>query len=185
MTPQSRSPRTPEELAGGAGEVCSTWVTAAGLVHIAETTFPTGGRSQEQDAVITALVVHYRCLVNFVAGDYNGKWHRNDVCPEDFVGRPWWSTDDDLDRVMRARLRVLNTEVQHISWERLEDRMTLWPFGYLIREVNAALCEFTEVLVNQGAPGADRFASARSVTHPLLPYKVFDRISYIEPAAPR
>ena len=101
------------------------------------------------------------------------------------MGRPWWSIDDDLDRVMRARLRVFNTEVQHISWERLEDRMTLWPFGFLIREVNVALCEFTEVLVNLGLPGADDFIRARSVTHPLLPDKVFDRISYIEPADPR
>lgn len=185
MASLSRSPRTPEDLERGAREICSTWVTAAELVHIAETTFPTMGRSQEQEAVITALVVHYRCLVNFVAGDYGGNWRRNDVCPEDFVGRPWWSTDDDLDRVMRARLRVLNTEVQHISWERLGNRMTLWPFGYLIREVNAVLCEFTEVLVNQGSPGAGEFIRTRSVTHPLLPSKLFDRISYIEPAAPR
>lgn len=185
MAPPPRPPRIPEELERGASEICSTWVNAAELVHFAETTFPKVGRSLEQEAVITALVVHYRCMVNFVAGDYGGQWHRSDLCPEDFVGRPWWSTDHDLDRVMRARLRILNTEVQHISWKRLENRMTMWPFGYLIREVNVALCEFTEVLVNQGSPGAAEFDRARSVTHPLLPYKVFDAISYIEPAAPR
>lgn len=184
MAPRQRPSRTPEELERGASEICSTWVNAAELVHIAEATFPTVGRSLEQEAVITALVVH-RCLVNFVAGDYGGNWHRTDVCPQDFVGSPWWSTDDDLDRVMRARLRILNTEVQHISWERLEDRMTLWPFGYLIREVNFVLCEFTEVLANQGTPGVAQFVRARSVAHPLLPDKVFDAISYIEPANPR
>jgi hypothetical protein len=86
---------------------------------------------------------------------------------------------------MRARLRILNTEVQHISWERLENRMTMWPFGYLIREVNAALCEFTDVLASQKPTGAAEFVRARSVTHPLLPYKVFDAISYIKPADPR
>lgn len=185
MASRPRPQRTPKERERGASEICSTWVTAAELVHIAETTFPRTGRSLEQEAVITALVVHYRCLVNFVAGDYGGTWHEKDVCPEDFVGQPWWSTDDELDRVMRARLRILNTEVQHISWARLEDRMTMWPFGYLIREVNAALCEFTEVLVSQGLPGAAEFVRARLVTHSLLPEKVYDAISYIEPADPR
>lgn len=180
-----RAPRTPDELERGASEICSTWIAAAELVHVAETTFPMTGRSLEQEAVITALVVHYRCLVNFVSGGYGGKWHPNDVCPEDFLGRPWWTADEDVDRVMRGRLRILNTEVQHVSWERLQDRMTLWPFGYLIREVNAALCEFTDLLESQRLPGAAEFVRARSVTHSLLPRKVFAAISYVEPAGPR
>lgn len=180
-----RAPRTRDELESGAKEICSTWITAAELVRLAETTFPKMGRSMEQEAVITALVVYYRCLVNFVSGDYGGRWHANDVCPEDFLGHPWWTADDDLDRVMRGRLRILNTEVQHVSWERLQDRMTLWPFGYLIREVNAALCEFTDLLESQRLPGAAEFVRAKSVTHPLLPQRVFDAISYIEPADPR
>jgi hypothetical protein len=156
----------------------------ARLVHIAETTFPKAGRSQEQDAVITALVVHDRCLVNFVAGDYGGNWHPNDV-----VLRTSW------DAVVERRRRPGSCHegppprpepggAAHLMGPARGPNDAV-AVGYLIPEVNAALCEFTEVLVNLGSPGADDFVRARSVTHPLLPSKVFDRISYIEPAAPR
>ena len=134
----SRAQRTQAELERAASEVCKDWTTAAELVHLAETTFPFA-RSPEQTAVITALVVHYRCLVNFVSGDHNGIWGKHDICPEDFTGSPWWPSDQDLDCDMRGRLKLLNTEQHHISWRRLEDNMTVWPFGFLIREVNAAL----------------------------------------------
>jgi hypothetical protein len=73
MAQRPRPQRKPEELKRGAREICSTWISAAELAHIAETTYPRTGRSLEQGAVITALVVHYRCLVNFVAGDYGGQ----------------------------------------------------------------------------------------------------------------
>jgi hypothetical protein len=180
----SRTPRTQAELERAASEVCKDWTTAAELAHLAETTFPFV-RSPEQNAVITALVVHYRCLVNFVAGDYNGRWGKHDICPEDFIGRPWSTSDQDLDRDMRGRLKVLNTEQQHISWRRLEDNATMWPFGFLIREVNAALSQLTDLLLRHGCHGAKEFDNARTTAGLLLPDKEFRAISAVEPAPPR
>ncbi|HET6298900.1 MAG TPA: hypothetical protein VFG33_36360, partial [Kribbella sp.] len=165
-------------------EVCKDWTTAAELVHLAETTFPFV-RSPEQNAVITALVVHYRCLVNFVSGDFKGKHGPQDICPEDFLGATWSPSDQNLDRDMRGRLAVLNSEQQHISWKRLEGNLTLWPFGFLIREVNSALWEFTDLLLQQGGYGAAEFDRARRTTAPLLPYREFRAISAVDHAPPR
>lgn len=180
----ARSQRTPAELARSASEVCKDWTTAAELVHQAETTFP-HVRSAEQTAVITAVIVHYRCLVNFVSGNYDGKWGRHDICPEDFTGAPWWPSDQELDREMRGRLNVLNTEQQHVSWKRLEGNMTLWPVGFLIREVSFALSEFTDLLLQRNLPGAVEFDQARRTAAPLLPPKRFRAISAVDPAPSR
>src|SRR4051794_16029259 len=109
-----RASRTQTDLERAAREVCKDWTAAAELSNLVETTFPFD-RSIEQTAVITALIVHYRCLVNFVSGSFNGTWGKQDICPEDFIGDPWWPSDQDLDRDMRGRLQVLNTEQQHIS----------------------------------------------------------------------
>ena len=179
-----RPTRTQPDLERAAREVCKEWTAAAHLAHHAETTFPFV-RSPEQTAVITALLVHYRCLVNFVSGNYVGKWGNHDINPEDFIGHPWWPLDDDLDRDMRGRLKILNTEQQHISWSRLDDRLTMWPVGFLIREVNAALSEFTDLLVQRGLHGAGQFERARVAAGSLLPHREFRAISVVEQAPAR
>jgi hypothetical protein len=95
---KQRPQREAEELERGAQQVCSEWVTAAELTAVAETFG--GARTVEQSAVTMAVVVHYRCLVNFVSGGHSGKWFDTDICPSDFIGNDWHPSDDELDRTM-------------------------------------------------------------------------------------
>lgn len=178
-----RRPRTADELERAAHEVCLEWITSAELVKIAEGF--QGARSIEESAVITAIIVRYRCLVNFIAGNFRGQWSDNDIAPSDFLGTPWHPSDDDLDRTMRGRLRILNIEQQHISWKRLEDVATIWPVGFIVREVGVALSEFADALVQHGGPGGSRFANARSAVGDLLAARSFERITVVDLAPAR
>lgn len=180
---KQRPTRGTEELRRGAEEVCLEWTKAAELTAVAETF--QGARSVAQSAVITAAVVHYRCLVNFVSGGYTGKRFDDDIWPSDFLGHEWHTSDDALDRTMRARLAVLNTEQQHISWRRLEEKMTLWPIGFLVREVGIALSEFTNTLGILGGPGTSEFERARLTVSQLLAPRTFDRMTVVDLARPR
>jgi len=49
----------------------------------------------------------------------------------------------------------------------------------------AALNEFTDLLLQQGLPGAAEFDRARTTAVPLLPYKKFRAISVVEQAPAR
>jgi hypothetical protein len=167
----------------GAGEVCSEWIAAAQLTLVAEGF--QGARTLEESAVITAIVLRYRCLVNFVSGGYKGTWADPDIRPSDFLGHDWQPSDEQLDRTMRGRLAVLNTEQQHISWKRLDGAVTIWHVGFLMREVGVALAEFSDLLERLGKPGALEFGRARATVEGLLTPRAFDSMTAVDLAPPR
>lgn len=178
-----RQTRAGAELARAADEVCAEWRAAAELA-VAAAQFD-GSRSVEQQAVITATNVRYRCLANFVAGNEAGNWHSNDVKPFDFLGRDWALNDVDLDRTIRGRLPVLNTEQQHISWSRVDETPTMWSVVNMVHEVSVALDEFVEELLRTSNPHAAKFVATRDHVLALLPAHRSGPETAATPAPPR
>ena len=103
-----------------------------------------GVRTPAEQAAFDACFVHIRCLINFLCGDYKAHRSGNDITPSDFLGRDWWPDDaEDLDRNLRGRLRVINREVLHLSWGRVDaTEFIWWSMVFLVRLTHHSMCLF-------------------------------------------
>jgi hypothetical protein len=79
--------RTPNELEQAADQVKATWSALAETVALLP---GSGVRSPAQSIAMDAALVHARCLINFIAGNYAGKRISKDIQPKDFLGVDWW-----------------------------------------------------------------------------------------------
>ena len=130
-----------------------------------------GARTSADNNAMEALLVHYRCMVNFLCGGYTGRWAEWDIQPSDFLGRAWWPPDEELDRRLRGRLVVINSELQHLSWERiLKVDPVMWSTVLLAHEVTYAMSLFHDAL-ERDAPGVpcDMFGAGLQVAIQRLP----------------
>src|SRR5947209_1427853 len=99
-----------------------------------------GNREPQHNAAMEATLVHGRCLINFCCGGYYGTRHPRDIQPSDFVGVDWWPRDEEFDRQLRGRLRFINEELQHLSWQRvLNQQALIVPVTLLVHEVQYAM----------------------------------------------
>ncbi len=136
-----------------------------------------GERTARQQAAFDSTFVHIRCLINFLCGGYTGSRHDNDITPSDFLGRDWWPDDDQqFDRQMRGRLSVMNTEVLHLSWDRVDRTEPIWwSLILMARLTHHAMCLFVEELECEAgaSPGVAAclpvFYEAQRATEGALP----------------
>lgn len=106
-----------------------------------------GARTAAEDAAMESTLMHARCLINFCCGGYNGNHKDSDIQPMDFLGRPWWPSDEAFDRCLRGRLRFINQKLQHLSWERVRNKEPLMVSVHLLaHEVHWAMHLFVEEL---------------------------------------
>jgi hypothetical protein len=150
--------RTDAQLLTAAHRVAEEWVLLATIAQ--RTAEFRDGSAALEGAMVQAGLLHYRCVVNFCCGDHSGRWHPNDVQPEDFLGRPWWPPYDDFDRLLRGRLQVIDQSFTHLSWERI-DPAAVWPFRLLAYEADYALRLFVADLPRDTAWGAVLEAARR------------------------
>ena len=100
-------------------------------------------RTPEENTTLEALLLHGRCLINFVCGDYRGRWRATDMKPADFLRTSWILPDEEMDRRLRGRLPVINRSLTHLSWERITDpEGVMWPTGLVAHEVHWTLHQF-------------------------------------------
>jgi hypothetical protein len=138
-----RPHRTEDELLEAAVAVDYEWVAMAELARNLDGVI--GVRTEADNNAMEAFLVHYRCMVNFLCGDYKGNWYPTDIQPEDFLGEPWWPQDEELDRRMRGRLPIINTELQHLSWQRVTNRDAVkWSTVSMAHEVSFAAERFVD-----------------------------------------
>ena len=124
-----------DDLLGGIGHVQYEWTQMAGCAARLE--LVVGIRTPEENATLEALLVHLRCLVNFLCGNHAGQWMRKDMKPADFVRTAWVLPDEEMDRRLRGRLSIINKSRAHLSWERVTNRAgVMWPTGLLAHEVH-------------------------------------------------
>lgn len=146
----------------------TTWSTLADTVSL----LPRSGvRSPEQTAAMEAVLVHTRSLINFVCGGYKGGRMAHDIQPADFLGMDWWPRDEDFDRMLRGRVRFINQELAHLSWERVLNKDPLIvSVTLLAREVHWGMHLFVDELRTKQSTWLPMFdAHEHQVTGALPP----------------
>lgn len=142
--------RSTADLQSAAMYVGFEWTSLAEMS--AELAKITGARTiPAEHALMEACFLHLRCLIDFCCGTVEGRRHRNDIQPMNFLGVDWWPPDP-LDRRLRGRLPVINKHLAHLSWERVTDTTPImWPMASLAHEVTSAMKLFVrELRTKQG-----------------------------------
>jgi hypothetical protein len=170
-----------ERLQDGAAYVGETWRAIVDVA--AELATVERGRTGLQSLILDGGLVHYRCAVNFLCGNYAGVWHPTDLKPPDFLGCPWVIADEQYDRHLRGRLRIVNIALAHLSWRR-RDEFVAWPFGLLAHEADHALRLFLAD-VPTDAPWRRHLDFAGKVARDRLPPRQKWSSSTVELAPPR
>lgn len=156
------------DLDSAASHVVYEWVTMAEMT--AELAGVAGARSVIENALLEALLVHNRCLVNFVSGDWLGRHGKRDIQPQDFLGYPWWPSDEEFDRELRGRLSVINKHLAHLSWDRVADRApVMWSVVLISHQSHWGMKLFTEEARRAGSNQAEAFEEARDSAEGVLP----------------
>ena len=89
------------QLLEGVGHVEYEWTQMAGCAARLELT--RGVRSPQDNATLEALLVHVRCLINFLCGNYKGEWGATDMKPADFIRSSWSLPGCDRPITLRSR----------------------------------------------------------------------------------
>lgn len=183
MPKPPKPPVTDDQLLEAATQVCYEWDLLVDLaVRLDEVI---GARTSADNNAMEALLVHYRCMVNFLCGGYTGGWHSWDIQPADFVGRVWFPSDEELDRRLRGRLLTINAELQHLSWERiLQTDPVMWSTVLLAHEVTYTMGLFHDALeLEAPGPVCDLFGASHQRAIEVLP-ELGDRAGTAVPPAP-
>jgi hypothetical protein len=129
-----------------------------------------GARNREDEATLEAFLVRDRALIHFVCGSYKGKRNDRDIQPRDFLGRDWWPDDEEIDRRLRGRLKLIDTSLSDIGWDRITDgALAHWPCTFLAWETTWAMTQFVQVLVAEQRSVATAFAEAQRQAYAVLP----------------
>jgi hypothetical protein len=160
---------TDRDLDAAAVHVVYEWVALAEMT--AELAKVTSVRTTVEHALLEAVLVHNRCLINFLCGDVNGRHGRRDIVPADFLGYEWWPDDDeDFDRLLRGRLPVLNKHLAHLSWERVTDATpVLWSVVLIGHQTHWGMKLFTVEAVKASSPQASLFDANRVRSEAAMP----------------
>ncbi len=175
-----------DDLLGGIGHVQYEWTQMAGCAARLE--LVDGIRTPEENATLEALLVHVRCLVNFLCGNYEGKWSRKDMKPADFIRTPWVRPDAEMDRRLRGRLTVINKSLAHLSWDRVTNRAgVIWPTGLLAHEVHWSRHQFVDAVEAVKASSAALWSVAAAEADRWMPPRRSDWVELrgFESAPPR
>ena len=160
--------RTDDELFEAAHEVGREWYKLA--QGATELSVLPGRRTRTDEATLEAFLIRDRALIHFVCGGRTGKRNDRDIQPRDFLDRDWWPDDEEIDRRLRGRLKVIDFAVSRIGWDRVTDQTSgLWPTSALAWETSWALTEFVQALVAENRPVASTFAEAQRQAYAALP----------------
>ncbi len=176
--------RSQDELFEAAHEVGREWFKLAqGAIDLS--VIP-GARSREDQATLEAFLIRNRALIHFVCGSRTGKRKDRDIQPRDFLDRDWWPDDEDIDRRLRGRLKLIDHSLARIGWERItEGSPNAWPCGYLAWETSWAMTQFVQVLLAEGRSVAPAFAEAQRQVYSVLPAYEAPPTVMEHPYAPR
>lgn len=147
-----------------------------------------GVRTPEQNAGLEAFLLHARCLINLLCGNYKGGWLPTDMKPADFLRRSWVLPDEEMDRRLRGRLTVINPSLAHISWKRVTDpEGVMWQTGLVAHEIHWSMNHFVDEAQRTGASSADLWLAAASEAKRWMPPRRQDwaDLRGFEPAPPR
>ncbi|HSH58319.1 MAG TPA: hypothetical protein VK988_01510 [Acidimicrobiales bacterium] len=134
--------RSTKELEEAAHHVKGEWTKVAQMASLLP---QYGERALAETAALEATLVHTRCLIHFCCGGYEGRRNRHDIVPADFLGVDWWPRDEDFDRHLRGRLRFIDHELQHLSWQRVLNKDPLIvPIVLVAHEVHWGMHLFVE-----------------------------------------
>lgn len=129
-----------------------------------------GARDLHQNALLESFLVHNRNLINFIAGGYKGSRDSGDIQPADFLGYDWWPGDEEYDRRIRGRLPVINQNLQHLSWARVQaDDFVMWPMGFLAHETTWGMRLFVAELRKADGRRLGQFELSLQIAHAALP----------------
>jgi hypothetical protein len=135
--------------------------------------------------MIEATLVHARCLINFCCGGYKGARNDDDIQPADFLGVDWWPRDGDFDRRLRGRLRFINQELQHLSWQRvLHKDPLIVSVNLLAHEAHWAMHLFVDELRARHNDWLSRFELQEQLVSKLLPplARTVETVPHLAPA---
>ncbi|HMJ77434.1 MAG TPA: hypothetical protein VK507_15755 [Iamia sp.] len=166
----AKAPRpvpTLAELDEASHHITGEWLLVADRARLITTR---GARSAQGDAALESTLMHARCLINFCCGGYRGAHNDGDIQPGDFLGRPWWPRDEPFDRLIRGRLRFINQELQHLSWQRVRNKEPLMVSVHLLaHEVHWAMHLFVEELRADASQWLARFEAQEQLVDGRLP----------------
>lgn len=175
------------DLLSGVGHVQYEWTQMAGCAARLEQVQTI--RSPEDNATLEALLLHARCLINFLCGNHRGVWQADDMKPADFLRRPWVLPDDEMDRRLRGRLPIINRSLAHLSWKRVTNRAgVIWPTSLVAHEIHWSMHQFVRVLrTESAAPAVPLWSAAAAEADRWMPPRRKDwaELRGFEPAPPR
>lgn len=169
--------RSKDELEEAAQHVKDEWAEVAKMASLMP--------RDRETAALEATLVHARCLILFCCGGYKGKRDRSDIVPKDFLGVDWWPRDEDFDRQLRGRLRFINHELQHLSWQRVLNKEPLIvPVVLVAHEVHWGMLLFVDELRAKQNDWLDTFAPQEQLVGKLLPPlgRLAETVPHLAPA---
>jgi len=173
---------TEDELEEAAHHVMGEWVLVADRAALITTQ---GVRTSEEDAALESTLMHARCLINFCCGGYRGAHDDGDIQPRDFLGRVWWPGDEEFDSLLRGRLRFINQELQHLSWQRVRNKEPLMVSTHLLaHEVHRAMQLFVDELRGDASRWLAQFELQEQLVAGRLPplHRPSQTVPHLAPA---
>lgn len=171
-------------LEAAAHHVTYEWLTLAQLARLL-VDLEGGDRTLAHNAAVEAFMLHDRCLINFLCGNYKGgRMDGRDIAPSDFLGFEWVLEDEEMDRRLRGRLPGINTCLAHLTWDRVEGGAPFsWPPLFLAWETTWAMRQFVTAVRESGGKCLFQFeAAAAQVAQQLPPFR--DEYQTTPPYAP-
>ena len=158
--------RSTDELEEAAQHVTVEWAEMAKMATLLPRNCV---RMLADTAALEATLVHVRCLIHFCCGGYDGKRDGRDIVPKNFLGVDWWPRDEDFDRTLRGRLRFINHELQHLSWQRVLNKEPLIvPVVLVAHEVHWGMHLFVDELRRKQSDWLETFELQEQVVRKLL-----------------
>jgi hypothetical protein len=155
-----------KQLEEAASHVRGEWALLADSASLLSTRV----RTPVETAALEATLVHSRCLIMFCCGGENGNRDKRDIQPANFLGTDWWPRDESFDRKMRDRLKFINEELQHLSWQRVLNKEPLIvSVDLLAAEVHYMLHLFVEELRDRKNRWLGAFEAQERYVYELLP----------------
>lgn len=145
-------------------------------------------RTPEENATLEALLLHGRCLINFLCGNYKGRWQPDDMKPADFLRASWTLPDEEMDRRLRGRLPIINRTLTHLSWRRVTDPdAVMWPTGLVAHEIHWSLNQFVFAVESANSSSASLWRAAANEAKRWMPPRRTDwtELRGFEPAPDR
>lgn len=171
--------RSPHERELGAIRVADSWESLAEYASTCSEI--SGAGSRIETGIVEITLITARTLIGFLSGNHYGVFRADDIKANDFLDSPWYLDQAD-DRELRGWLPVINKNLAHLSWEALDDIVSV-PATFLAHLTSWHMAAFAAEAERQTSEQSAAFRAALTRVNAVMPPRQRWR-STVVPLAP-